>query len=222
MTEPVYTPLFGPDAVAGRLGRELTASETLRCGFLIADATAQIVDHCKRDFQIHMNETRIYYGNDSEIKIERPAIWAGMPEGDPRTAVTTLIAMGGGMGLPDVPITWYTFDGIDRIKYSQGTGIINLPEIWFETDMYPGTFKVTHSFGYEQVPDAVVSVGANAVIAVLTTPTQAAGLIGETIGPYSYRLERSGGGLTVALTQSDLKSLDRFVNDVDTVSLRLR
>jgi len=88
--------------------------------------------------------------------------------------------------------------------------------------MYPGTFEVTHSWGYPEVPDEVVAVGANAVIAVMTTPTQAAGLIGESIGPYAYRLERSGGGLTVALTQSDLNCLKDFRNDIETVSLRLR
>lgn len=215
---PVYTPLFGPEEVAARLGRPLSDAETLKCTKLISDVTSQIVRYCRRDFQPHIGETRIYYGTDSEIQVEKPAIYSG----DPRTAIQSVIAIGGGMGLPNVPITWFTFDGIDRIRYAQGRGIINLPEIWFETDMYPGTFEVTHSFGYRQVPDEVISVGANAVGATLTTPTIAAGLIGETIGPYSYRLERTGGGLTVALTQADLKSLTDLRNTAGTIEMRLR
>jgi hypothetical protein len=215
---PAYTPLLSPDDVAVRLGRALSDAETLKCGALINDVTSQIVRYCRRDFQMHVNETQVLYGVDSEIELEKPVVWSG----DPRTAVNSVIAIGGGMGLPDVPITWFTFDGINRIKYAQGRGIINLPEVWFETDMYPGTFMVNYSWGYPQVPDEVVAVGAGAVQAVLTTPTVAAGLIGETIGPYSYRLERTGGGLTVALKQSDLDSLKDFRNTVETAEMRLR
>jgi hypothetical protein len=58
--------------------------------------------------------------------------------------------------------------------------------------------------------DEVVAVCANAVIGVLQAPTQAAGIISEQIGPYSYRLEKSGGGIAVALTQADLASLKDF------------
>ena len=65
-------------------------------------------------------------------------------------------------------------------------------------------------------------VVANAALAVLTAPTAAAGVVSESIGPYSYRLERGGGGVAVALSQSDLEQLKDYRGGVRTLQARLR
>lgn len=205
-------PLASVDDVAARLGRDVSETEAIRLAPLLADASAQIRRYCRRDFLMHTAETQILHGHDSEI-------W--LP-GRPALSVQAVVAVGGGMGLPDVPIPWYTFDGIDTIRIDPGHGIINLPEIWWTSDLYPGTFKVTYTFGYQDIPDDVNMVCANAALSVLTAPTAAAGVIGESIGPYSYRLERGGGGVSVALSAADLALLKDYRPGVRTLQARLR
>jgi hypothetical protein len=205
-------PLATVDDVASRLGRDVSEMEAIRLTPLLADASAQIRRYCRRDFLLHTNETQILYGHDSEIYLP----------GRPALSVSAVVAIGGGMGLPDVPVPWFTFDGIDRVRIDPGHGIINLPEVWWDDDMYPGTFNVTYTFGYPEVPDDANMVCANAALSVLTAPTAAAGVIGETIGPYSYRLERGGGGVSVALSAADLAVLKDYRRGVHTLQARLR
>lgn len=204
-------PLATEDDVASRLGRDLSEQEAIRLAPLLADASAQIRRYTRRDFLMHTNETQTLYGHDSEIYLP----------GRPVQSVSTVVAVGGGMGLPDVPIPWFDFDGVQTIRLAPGTGIINLPEAW-GSDEYPGTYNVTYTFGYAEVPDDVVMVAANAALAVLTAPTTAAGVIGESIGPYSYRMERSGGGVSVALSQADFAQLKDYRGGVRTLQARLR
>lgn len=200
------------DDIASRLGRPLTEPESIRAPLLLADASAQIRRYCRRDFLLHVNEAVTLHGTDSIIKLPQY----------PVQSVGSVTAIGGGMGLPDVPIPWFTFDGIQTIRIDPGHGIINLPEIWWTSDLYPGTFKVVYSYGYPEVPDDVVMVCANAALNVLMAPTMAAGVIGETVGPYSYRMERSGGGIAVALTQADLAALTDYRLKQGTIMTTLR
>lgn len=201
-----------PDDIALRLGRDLTDAESIRVPALLADASAQIRRYCRRDFLLHTDESAILYGHDSIILLPQY----------PVQSVSSVVAIGGGMGLPNVPIPWYTFDGVRKIRIDPGHGIINLPEIWWTSDLYPGTFEIVYSYGYETVPDDVVMVCANAALSVLTAPTMAAGLIGETIGPYSYRLERSGGGVAVALNAGDLAALADYRVKTGTIMTSIR
>lgn len=204
-------PLAQVTDVCDRLGRNVTADENRRLGALLRDASAQIRRYCRRDFLLHTDETVTLYGHDSEILLPQY----------PVQSVSSVVAIGGGMGLPDIPIPWFTFDGVRTVRINPGIGILNLPEAWWAED-YPGTYLVTYSWGYADVPDDVVMVCANAALAVLTAPTSAAGVVSETIGPYSYKLEAGGGGVAVALTQADLAQLKDYRNDVTTVQARLR
>jgi hypothetical protein len=206
-------PLATSDDIVARLGRDLTPVEAIRVEPLLRDGSALIRRHCRRDFFWHPQGTLKLRGRDSVIKItQRPC-----------SNVTSVIAIGGGFGLPDVPIVWFSFDGIDKIRIDPGHGIINLPEIWWTSDMYPQTFNVTLDYGFiDGVPDDVVAVCCNEVIGVLTAPTLAAGMIGETIGPYSYRMERGGGGQLVALSAAGIDALKDFRAENDTVMVDVR
>jgi hypothetical protein len=208
---PALPPLATPDDVAARLGRDLTETEAIRLEPLLADASAQIRRYCRRDFLMHTAETQVLYGHDSEITLP----------GRPVQSVQSVVLDGGGT-LPDIPIPWFQFDGVQTIRIGSGIGIINLPEAWAEAGEYPGTYKVTYTFGYSEVPDDVNMVCANAALSVLTAPTAAAGVVGESIGPYSYRLERSGGGVAVALNAADLAVLKDYRGGVRTLQARLR
>jgi hypothetical protein len=206
-------PLATVDDVAARLGRDVTEQEAIRLVPLLADASAQIRRYCRRDFLLHTDDVLILHGHDSEILIPyRPV-----------QSVSSVVAIGGAAGLPDVTVPWWTFDGIDTIRITQWAGIINLPEAWVtDADAYPGTYRVTCTHGPDEVPDDVVMVAANAALSVLTAPTAAAGVIGESIGPYSYRLERGGGGVSVALSAADLALLKDYRGTVRTLQARLR
>ena len=134
---PALPPLASVDDVASRLGRDVTEQEAIRLEPLLADASAQVRRYCRRDFQYHDAEEQILYGHDSEI-------W--LP-GRPVVSVQSVTAIGGGMGLPDVPIPWWSFDGVQTIRIAPGAGIINLPEIWWAEDVYPGTYRVVLHVG---------------------------------------------------------------------------
>jgi hypothetical protein len=210
-------PLASADDIASRLGRDLTDQEAIKAEPLLRDASALIRRYCRRDFLMHTTEViPALYGRDGEIKLPyRPVI-----------AVSAVVARGpdnAAFSLPDLPVPWYTFDGVDRVILDPGWGsIINLPEIWWTSEVYPGTFDVTATWGYSVVPDDVVTVCANESIGVLTAPSQAAGVVGETIGPYSWRAERTGAGVMVALTQAGIAALKDYRNSAGTVMSRLR
>lgn len=205
-------PLATADDIAQRMGRDLTGAEISRVMPLLADASAQIRRYCRRDFLLHTVETGVFRGHRGVIELPDKTT----------TAVSLVVAIGGGGGVPDFPIPFFTFDGIDKIRLGNMAPVINVPEAWWEIDAYPGTYRVTRDYGYAQVPDDVLAVCANAVIGVLTAPTMAAGIISETIGPYSYRLEKSGGGVSVALTQADLASLSDYRTKATSIVVSTR
>lgn len=208
---PSLPPLASMSDVADRLGRDLSDSEGARLRPLLGDASAQIRRYCRRDFAMHTGETQILNGHGGEIYLP----------GRPAQSVSAVVLNGGG-NLPDLPVPWWTFDGIQTVRVTPGHGIINLPEAWDDIGDYPGTWKVTYTWGDTECPDDVRMVAANAALSVLTAPTAAAGVIGETIGPYSYRLERGGGGVSVALSAADLALLKDYRDGVATLQARLR
>jgi hypothetical protein len=206
------TPLATPDDVAARLGRELSAQELTRCGVLLADISALVRRYCHRDFLMHTDETATFREHDAMITLPDQTT----------VSVSAVVAIGGNANLPDIPIPWYTFDGIDRIRLWPLHFVGNMPEIWWEAGAYPGTYDVTRTYGYADVPDDVMAFSANKVIGVVTAPTQASGVVGETIGPYSYRLERGGAGTGVTLSLDDKKALEVFRLDQVTIETRRR
>jgi hypothetical protein len=210
-------PLATADDVASRLGRDLTDTEAVKIEPLLRDASALIRRYTRRDFLMHTTEViPALYGRDGEIRLPQRPVFS----------VSQVIAKGSSnptLNIPDIPVPWYTFDGVDRIILDPGWGsIINLPEIWWTSELYPGTFDVTATFGYPTVPDDVVAVCANESIGVLSAPSQAAGVIGETVGPYSWRAERTGAGVMVALSQAGISALKDYRASDGTIISRLR
>jgi len=195
------------------LPRTLSPAEQTRAAVLLQDASAQIRRYCRKTFQSITEDIQVFRANGSAIKLP----------GRPIVSVDNVVAISGNEYCPDLPVTWWTFDEIDEISFAEASasGVINLPEAWYEFGAYPGTFRVTYTHGYPVVPDEVVMVCATAVISVLLAPTMAAGVIGETIGSYSYRLERTGGGLAVALSEADLAALNDFRDKTATIKLEV-
>lgn len=185
-------------ALEARLGRPLTGDEAARADALLEDASALVRSFTGQTFTRTNNETIVVRAQQGEIRLpQRPVI-----------DVTEVVAIGAG-GAPDLPVVGWLWDGLDIVRTCTDSPIINLPELWHEedTDSYPGTYRVTYSHGVTQVPPDVVAVVARMVLRTLTAPTVAGGVVGETIGPYSYRTDGSGVGTAVVMTDEDRQML---------------
>lgn len=195
-------PLAVQSDVEARLGRPLNTLEAARIDALLADGSAFIRQYCRKDFENHPGDVVNVKASGGVIKLPyRPV-----------QAVNSVTAISGAPGIPNINVFWYVFDQIDEITVADPgfSGIINLPEYWYDIGWFSSTFQVNYDHGFTTVPDIAVSVLCTAVISVLTAPTMAAGVIGETVGNYSYRLQRTGGGISAALKDADLSALEDF------------
>lgn len=191
-------PLADLTDLSDRLGRPLTAAEEARAPALLTDASARVRSYTKRTFSRVDDQTVVVRAQQGEIRLpQRPVI-----------DVTSVIAIGAG-GAPDLPVTGWQWDGLDIIRTMTDSPAINMPELWYEEDVesYPGTYRVTYSHGDAEVPDIVVAVVARMVLRTLTAPTMAGGIVGETIGPYTYRTDGSGVGTAVVMAEEDRQEL---------------
>lgn len=191
-------PLATAEHLAARLGRSLTEAESARADALLADASALVRSYTGQDFGIHVDDTAILRGQGDIRLPQRPV-----------TEVKTVVAIGGD-GLPDITLADWWWDGLDQIRIGPGNWVINLPEVWWDDDGWPGTYRVTYSHGYAETPPDVVAVICSMVLRTMTAPSMRGGVKSESIGSYSYQLETAGVGLTVSLTQPERDVLARY------------
>lgn len=194
-------PLADMTALEDRIGRPLTSPEVGRAQALLADASALVRAFTGQDFSRTDGETVVVRAQQGEIRLsQRPVL-----------AVTSVVAVGSG-GAPDLPVVGWRWDGLDIIRTSSGSPMINLPELWYEEDLnaYPGTYRVVYSHGTDSVPADVIAVVAAMALRTLTAPSLAGGVTGESIGPYTYRTDGSGVGTAVMLGDGDRKILARY------------
>ena len=203
------TALAAPEDLESRLGRDLTVAEAARAEALLADASAMIRAFTSQDFSVVEGDQVTLRGQGGTVRLpQRPV-----------TAVTSVVAIGGD-GAPDVTVIDWIWDGIDQIRIGEGSFVINLPAIWWDDDAYPGTYRVTYSHGYEEVPADVVAVVCGMVMRTLTAPTMAGGVRSETVGPYSYQLDAAGTGISVMMSQADRDVLKRYRKTEGMISVR--
>jgi len=201
MTTPTLPSLATPDDIVARLGRSLNQVETARIDALLSDGSAIIRRYCREDF--------VFYSSDT-IKLKADGGIIKMVMWRPITSIDSVVATSGVAGIPDIAVTWYTFDGVDEIALLEPahSGIINLPEFWYQESFWWGSsFTIKGSHGYQQTPDDVMAVLCTAIISELSTPTMSATLASESIGAYSYSMRRtSGAGLAAALVDAGMKT----------------
>lgn len=200
-------------AVEARLPRPLLAAEYARCEEFLEDASAQVRAYTGQDFTRTDDATVVLRAQQGELRLpQRPV-----------RAVTSVVAIGAG-GAPDLPVVGWQWDGLDIVRAATDTPFINMPELWVDedADAYPGTYRVTYSYGVTQVPRDVASVVVGMVIRTLTAPTTAGGMTGENLGPYSYRTDGSGAGAAVLMTDADRRVLDRYRRSAGMTMVRYR
>lgn len=191
-----------------RLGRDLSDVESARADALLADASAMIRAYTGQDFAEAAGEVTLRSQGGTIRLPQRPV-----------TAVTSVVAIGGG-GTPDVTVIDWVWDGVDQVRVGDGSFVINLPAVWWDDDGFPGTYRVTYTHGYEDVPADVVAVACGMVMRTLTAPTMAGGVRSETIGPYSYQLDAAGTGISVVMGQGDRDALKRYRRTEGMISVR--
>jgi hypothetical protein len=209
--------LATPDDIAARLGRNMNQVEAARVDALLADGSAILRRYCRRDFVFYATDTITMTADGGIIKLTS---WK------PIVSIDEVIALSGTQGVPDIPVTWYHFDAVDKITVFNPSlsGIINLPEIWYEeTFWWGGSFQISGSHGHTDVPADVVSVLCTAVTSELATPTMSATLMSESVGAYSYSMRRtSGAGLNAALIDAGMKTaLQDYRQSYGTLKVRL-
>jgi hypothetical protein len=207
---PVPSIATASDLVA-RLGRDLSSEESVRVEALLADASAMIRAYTGQDFAVVLDDVVILRVQGGTLQLpQRPVI-----------EVSRIEAIGAA-GTPDVVLVDWVWDGIDQVRLGEGNYVINLPEIWWDDDGYPGTYRVTYSHGHAQPPADVVAVACAMVLRTLTSPAMAGGLTSETVGPYSYRTDTPGLGLTVTMSDTDRQALKRYRRTTGTITTRVR
>lgn len=208
--------LASPEDIEARLGRSLTPSEETRTTALLADGSAIIRRYCREDFIWYDADVIKLLGDGNIIKLP----WK------PIASIDEVLALSGTPGIPDIPVTWYHFNDVDEITVMNpgASGIINLPEEWYEeTFWWGGSFRVTGAHGYQETPADVTAVLCTAIISELATPTQSATLASESIGAYSYSMRRtSGAGLSAALADAGMKTtLADYRQTTGTIKVQL-
>ena len=191
--------------IEARLGRNLTSEEAARIRALLDDASALVRSYTNQTFE---------HVDDDTVTLPATGGRIVLP-GRPVSAVSRVVAVGGNLALPDFTLADWAFDGIDTIKIGDGAAIINLPEVWWDDDGYPGTYQVTYSHGYATVPPDVLSVVCGMVIRVFQNPSN---LRSETVGSYSvtYTIPATGEALGINLSRYEKKILDRYRRTAST------
>jgi len=207
--------LASPDDIVDRLGRNLNQVEGARIDALLRDGSALIRRYCRQDFVSETNMTDIFVADAGEIRLSNR----------PVNAIHSVTWQSGNPSLlGNLVINWYVFDGIDRITIPSPyeSGIINLPEMWYQTAWYSDSYAVNWDYGYASPPNEAVAVLCTAIISELSTPTMSATLASESIGPYSYSMRRtSGAGLNAALLDAGMATaLKDFRRPAGTIAVR--
>jgi len=213
--QPLPT-LASPDDIVDRLGRNLNQVEAARVDALLRDGSALIRRYCRQDFVYETDVTETFVADAGEIRLNNRPVW---------DVSQVVWKSGNAQLLQDFPISWYVFDGIDKITIPAPyeSGIINLPYMWYLTAWYSDSYDVTYTYGYQDPPNEAVAVLCTAIISELSTPTMSATLASESIGPYSYSMRRtSGAGLNAALIDAGMQTaLKDFRRPAGTIALRI-
>lgn len=189
-----------------RLGRDLTAAEAARVEALLQDVSALVRGYTGQNFDLVEDDEVVLRASGGTIVLpQRPVL-----------AIASVIAVGGSEALPDFTLIDWLFDEIDTIRIGEGACVINLPEVWWDDDGYPGTYRVVYTHGYTSVPGDVLSVVCGILLRSFGNPQ---GLRSETVGSYSitYAVPATGEGLGLNLTRYEQKVLDRYRRKTATI-----
>jgi hypothetical protein len=166
-----------------RLGRNLNQTEAARVDAMLKDGSAIIRRRARNTFMYVASDLLTMSASDGLIVLP----------GRPIYSIISVVAKSGNAMIPDIPVTWFIFDGVDTVTIPEPSfsGIINLPTFWYVDQWYSHSYDTTYEHGYKDVPADIEGLLCSAIISELATPTQSATLQGEVIGAYSYTMRRN-------------------------------
>jgi hypothetical protein len=204
------------DDLENRFQGALTADQVRVAPELLRDASAKIRAYTRQTFDHVVDDVATLRPIGTKLTLpQRPVL-----------AVSSVVAISGYDGVPDVTLSGWQFDGIDTIDvYGLSSVILNLPEWWSDLNGGPGTYRVTYDHGYATTPDDIVAKACELVTRVLTSPSQAEGMGSERAGPFGYSMAPGAGsaGASVRLTKADRDDLAEagYRRTTGTVQLRV-
>lgn len=184
------TALADASEVEARLGREFTAAEIGRIGFLLDDVSAVVRSYCGRQFTSGSATVRLRASNGT--------IW--LPE-RPVTAVTAVEDINGNA----VSFVW---NGLDKVTVGSAAPL-NSFEINYSYTMGPRVFDVTYTGG-SGVPDDVKAVVCQMAARALGRPADEAGTTQESIAGYSYSVGAAAAAGPAGMLADEKAVLDRY------------
>lgn len=203
-------PLATPDDLADRLGRDLTEAEARKAPSLLADASALVRAYTRQNFDLTVDDSVVLRPVGTSLRLpQRPVL-----------GVTSVSGVGA-ESTPDVPLSGWVWDGIDKVNVDGLGGVVlNLPEWWGE-GFGANTYRVVYDHGYPTSPDDVVAVVCGMTNRVLLAPSPVEGMTSEQIGQYRYQMGGSAGA-QVRLAQADKDALDAagYRRKAGTIQLR--
>lgn len=184
------TPLATPGDVVARLGRDLTDSEVIRLGALLADASARVRRYCDgQQFTQATTTERLAISNGVVRLPQRPV-----------TAVNSVTVVGGA-GVA------YRWNGLDLIAMCVSPFDGFAVEPWITP---PSVVDVNYTHGYTTIPDDIIGVVCSVVLrAVGRTPTEG-GITSETIMGYSYSVGVIGAAGAMGLLPDEQAVLEPY------------
>lgn len=199
MPNPIPAPALAQlSDVEARMPRALTSEEQTLCTALLSDASAAARAFTHQYFSLETTTERIR-PVDQEIQLpELPVVSVN--------SLARVDIMGNGT----IPYAIWAFDGLDTILLGPVSQIVNLPAILIDQSwIYRSVmYEINYTHGYSTIPDDVVGVVAGAVVRVLLGPQP--GVVGETIGGYSYRVVDGYRPGLISLTPEDKDVLKRY------------
>lgn len=184
------TDLFLAEDVELRLGRSFTASEELRIGTLVTDASASIRNYMRQE--VTQATTTI------PLKVHNGRI--RLPQ-RPVNAVTAVANVNG-----SGPV-FYQWWGDDLIYV--GANVLDSFG-WEPWRNGIAALTVTYDHGYAVVPDDIIGIGCSKVLRALGHEPADAGIASESIAGYSYTLGSAAAAGAFGFLQAERDVLDAY------------
>jgi hypothetical protein len=200
-------PLATAADIEARLARALTTEENTRVAALLIDASAAIrgATRPRQDFDHVVDDTVVLRPIGTILTLpQRPV-----------TAVTSVVAISGQDGIPDITLSSYRWNGANEIEIGTGLGwrtAIDHDLEPYHLDLWsPSTYRVTYSHGDPITPDDIRGKCCQLVMRCLT-PTATVtpeGMTQMTVGQYTEQWQQAAGapGPVPVMTRADLQDL---------------
>lgn len=197
----------------------VTSPEEPRVLALLDDASATVRDHVGQVFSVVTDDVVTLRGNGERyVRLpQRPVTGVSLVQLNGRTlqdvhwdGIDSLWRPGG----------WGPYRRLENGLGYDGGDLLNDGVEAGASDLYadlPAAITVTYTHGYETIPGLVVKIVCALARREFVNPD---GLRQERIGDYSYRTDGPADGSSMYLTESEVKSLERYKRH--SASLRLR